>query len=243
MNIHRILVVDDDPLIQTLLSRMLTEGGFSVLLAGDAREARGQLAADTIDLIVLDWMLPEMSGIDFLKWLKEDPHLQKIPVVMVTAKSKQEEVLKGFGSGVDDYVRKPFSSSELLARVRAVLRRVSPIDETGVISAGALRLDVRRKVLIVKDEEIVLPPIEYGLLEFFLRRPDQVHGRDELRQAVWGADVYVAKRTVDVHIAALRQTLQPWGYDRLLATRHGVGYLFSVPKDDAEEPSRSDSES
>ena len=184
-----------------------------------------------------------MSGIDFLKWLKEDPHLQKIPVVMVTAKSKQEEVLKGFGSGVDDYVRKPFSSSELLARVRAVLRRVSPIDETGVISAGALRLDVRRKVLIVKDEEIVLPPIEYGLLEFFLRRPDQVHGRDELRQAVWGADVYVAKRTVDVHIAALRQTLQPWGYDRLLATRHGVGYLFSVTKDDAEEPSRSDSES
>jgi two-component system phosphate regulon response regulator PhoB len=149
---------------------------------------------------------------------------------MVTSKNKQAEVLKGFAGGVDDYVSKPFSKGELLARIRAVLRRASPVDETGVIAVGDLRLDVRRKALFVRGEQVALPPIEYGLLLFFLRLPEQVHGRNELREAIWGADVYVAARTVDVHIASLRQALRPSGYDRLLETRHGTGYIFRLPE-------------
>ena len=229
---HRILVIDDDPLIRKLVSRMLTRSGFTVLLAGDAREAQAQLAADPADLILLDWMLPEMSGIDFLKRLKEDPRAGEIPVVMVTSKNKQAEVLEGFASGADDYVSKPFSSDELLARVRAVLRRTSPIDETGMIVVGDLRVDVRRKALFMRGEQVALPQIEYRLLLFFLLNPERVHGRDELRQAVWGADVNMGPRTVDVHIANLRQALQPWGYDRLLETRRGAGCLLCVPEGD-----------
>lgn len=227
---HKILLVDDDPLISKLIARMLTSGGFTVLLAVDATEAKIELAKESIDLILLDWMLPEISGIDFLKWLKKDPRASAIPVVMVTSKNKQAEVLKGFAGGVDDYVSKPFASSELLARVRAVLRRVSPVDETGVIAVGDLRLDVQRKALFVHGEQVALPPIEYALLLFFLRSPERVHGRNELRQAIWGADVYVAARTVDVHIASLRQALRPSGNDRLLETRHGTGYLFRLPE-------------
>ena len=231
---HRILVVEDDPLVRKTVARMLTSGDFTVVLASDAKQAQAQLAEESADLILLDWVLPQMSGIDFLRWLKEDPRISTIPVVMMTSKTKQTEVLKAFESGVDDYVRKPFSSRELLARVRAVLRRASPVDETGVIEVGDLRLDVQSRTLFVHGEQVALTPIGYGLLLVFLRSPERVHARDELRRAVWGDDVYVAPRTIDVHIASLRQALRPWGYDRLLQTRHGAGYLFRLPEADPE---------
>ena len=232
---HRILVVDDDPLIRKLVSRILTKGGFTVLLAGDVQEAQAQLAKEPADLILLDWVMPATSGIEFLSSLKEDPRARTIPVVMITSKSEPAEMLEGFESGVDDYVKKPFSSAELLARIRAVLRRASPVDETGVIEVGDMRLDVQQKALFVRGEQVALPPIEYDLLHFFLRSPGRVHGRDDLLQAVWGAGMHVGPRTVDVHIAALRQALRPWSYDQLLETRPGTGYLFHLPETDPEK--------
>ena len=227
---HSILVVEDDPLIHKVVKRMLVKGNFSVIAAADAQQARAHLAKVSIDLILLDWVLPQESGIDFLHWLKDQPRPRVLPVVMMTSKSKQAEVLKGFAAGVDDYVTKPFSSRELLARVRAVLRRTSPVDETGLIVAGDLQLNVQSRALFVRGEQVALTPIGYGLLLVFLLSPGRVYGRDELREAVWGADVHVAPRTVDVHIASLRQALRPWGYDRLLETRHGAGYLFRHPE-------------
>ena len=233
---HKILVVEDDPLVRKAVARMLSHGKFTVLLAGDAKQAQAELAEEPVDLILLDWVLPEVSGIELLRWLKSDPKQNAIPVVMMTSKSKQSEVLKGFELGVDDYVRKPFSSRELLARVRAVLRRTSPAGQTDTIEAGDLRLDIQSRTLFVKEEPTALTPIGYGLLLFFLRSPERVHARDDLRRAVWGTNVHVAPRTIDVHIAALRQALRPWGYDKLLQTRHGAGYLFRLPHTDDENP-------
>ena len=227
---HKILVVEDDPHARKAVERMLKKGNFRVILAGDAEQARVHLAHQDIDLILLDWVLPKESGIEFNDWLKQQPQRRIIPVVMMTSKSKEAEVLKGFASGVDDYVKKPFSNSELLARVKAVLRRTSPVDETGMIEAGDLKLNVQSRALFVRGEQVPLTPIGYGLLEFFLRSPERVHARDELREAVWGADVHVAPRTIDVHIASLRQALRPWDYDQLLETRHGAGYLFHLPE-------------
>ena len=233
---HTILVVEDDPLVRKAVARMLSSGEFAVVLAGDAKQAQAELADKPADLILLDWVLPEVSGIELLTSLKSDPELNAIPVVMMTSKSKQSEVLKGFELGVDDYVRKPFSSRELLARVRAVLRRTYPAGQADTIEAGDLRLEIQSRTLFVQGEPIALTPIGYGLLLFFLRSPERVHARDDLRRAVWGADVHVAPRTIDVHIATLRQALRPWGYDKLLQTRHGAGYLFRLPKSDAENP-------
>ena len=233
---HTILVVEDDPLVRKAVARMLSSGEFAVVLAGDAKQARAELADKPADLILLDWVLPEVSGIELLTSLKSDPELHAIPVVMMTSKSKQSEVLKGFELGVDDYVRKPFSSRELLARVRAVLRRTYPAGQADTIEVGDLRLEIQSRTLFVQGEPIALTPIGYGLLLFFLRSPERVHARDDLRRAVWGAEVHVAPRTIDVHIATLRQALRPWGYDKLLQTRHGAGYLFRLPKSDAENP-------
>jgi two-component system phosphate regulon response regulator PhoB len=233
---HKILVVEDDPLVRKAVARMLSSGDFTVILAGDASQAQAHLEKQRADLILLDWVLPQVSGIDFLRWLKNDPRVRSIPVVMMTSKSKQAEVLKGFESGVDDYVRKPFSSRELLARVRAVLRRTSPVADALVFEVGDLRLDTQSRTLSVRDEQVALTPIGYGILLVFLQSPERVHARDELRQAVWGADVHVAPRTIDVHIASLRQALRPWGYDRLLQTRHGAGYIFRLPETDPKSP-------
>ena len=236
---HKVLVVEDDPLVRKAVARMLSSGDFSVVLAGDAKQAQAELGEETVDLILLDWVLPEMSGIELLRWLKSNPELNTIPVVMMTSKSKQSEVLKGFELGVDDYVRKPFSSRELLARVRAVLRRTSPAGQSDVLEIGDLRLEIQSRTLFVRNEPVDLTPIGYGLLLFFLRSPERVHARDDLRRAVWGAEVHVAPRTIDVHIAALRQALRPWGHDKLLQTRHGAGYLFRLPKTDPENPAGS----
>ncbi len=234
---HRILVVEDDDLMRESVGRMLGKGDFAVNLAGDAEQARAVLEKEAIDLILLDWMLPGgETGIQFNEWLKQQPQVGWIPVVMMTSRSEDADVLLGFASGVDDYVKKPFSNSELLARIRAVLRRSSPVDDTGLIEVGDLKLNVQSRALFVRDEPVPLTPIGYGLLEFFLRSPERVHGRDELREAVWGADVHVAPRTIDVHIASLRQALRPWGYDQLLVTRHGSGYLFRLPEASSENP-------
>ncbi|MEE2674782.1 MAG: response regulator [Myxococcota bacterium] len=233
---HKILVVEDDPLVAKVVERMLLKGNYSVSMAGDAEQAKSLLAEDTADLILLDWVLPRESGIDFLEWLKDQPRSKVIPVVMMTSKSKEAEVLKGFASGVDDYVRKPFSSRELLARVKAVLRRTSRVDEAGMIEAGDLQLNVHSRALFIAGEQVALTPIGYGLLLFFLRSPGRVHARDALREAVWGSSVHVAPRTIDVHIASLRNALRPSGHDHLLETRHGAGYLFRLPESPSETP-------
>ena len=235
-NSHRILVVEDDDVLRKTVERLLVKGNYTVSLAGDAEQARAILEKESVDLILLDWMLPGETGIQFNDWLKQQPRVGGIPVVMMTTKKDEVDVLVGFASGVDDYVKKPFSNRELLARISAVLRRTSPVTETGVIEAGGLKLNVLSRALFVHDEQVPLTPIGYGLLEFFLRSPERVHGRDELREAVWGADVHVAPRTIDVHIASLRQALRPWGYDQLLVTRHGSGYLFRLPEASPENP-------
>ena len=180
-NSHRILVVEDDDVLRKTVERLLVKGNYTVSLAGDAEQARAIREKESVDLILLDWMLPGETGIQFNDWLKQQPRVGVIPVVMMTAKKDEVDVLVGFASGVDDYVKKPFSNRELLARISAVLRRTSPVTETGVIEAGGLKLNVLSRALFVHDEQVPLTPIGYGLLEFFLRSPERVHGRDELR--------------------------------------------------------------
>ena len=190
----RVLVVEDEESYSDALAYMLRKEGFEVAIAADGNTALTEFDRNGADIVLLDLMLPGMSGTDVCKALRSR---SAVPVIMVTARDSEIDKVVGLELGADDYVTKPYSARELIARVRAVLRRASPMDETGVIAVGDLRLDVQSRTLFVHGEQVALTPIGYGLLLFFLRSPERVHARDELRRAVWGDDVYVAPRTID----------------------------------------------
>jgi two-component system phosphate regulon response regulator PhoB len=174
----------------------------------------------------MDWMLPDISGLELTRQLKRDPDTKEIPVIMVTARAEEDDRVTGLDGGADDYIVKPFSPRELLARIRAALRRNSPGDDE-VVAVGDLKLDQASHVVRVGNAEIGLGPTEYRLLEFFMLHPDRVYSRTQLLDRVWGGNVYVEERTVDVHIRRLRKALTPYGYDRLIRTVRGSGYRFS----------------
>ena len=229
MTQKKILVVEDEQPIRAMLSFNLGRAGYDVRPAGDGRQARAALADGHPDLVLMDWMLPDISGLELTRQLKRDPSTREIPVIILTARVAEDDRVAGLDSGADDYIVKPFSQRELLARIRAALRR-STVAEGEVVTAGQLKLDAATHEVTVNGAAIALGPTEYRLLEFFMHHPDRVYSRPQLLDRVWGGNVYVEERTVDVHITRLRKALAPHGCDRLIRTVRGAGYRFSAER-------------
>jgi two-component system phosphate regulon response regulator PhoB len=227
MSQRRILVVEDERAIREMVCFNLGRAGYSVSPVADAREARAAIADQRPDLVLMDWMLPDISGLELTRQLKRDPETKEIPVIMLTARGEEDDRVAGLDGGADDYIVKPFAPRELLARIRAALRRLEAADAE-VVSAGTLKLDSAGHRVSAGGVEVALGPTEYRLLEFFMRHPDRVYSRTQLLDRVWGGNVYVEERTVDVHIRRLRKALTPTGHDQLIRTVRGAGYRFSA---------------
>ena len=227
----RILIVDDEPAIRDMVAFALRKGDYEPAHAGDAREAQAAIADRVPDLILLDWMLPGTSGLELARRWRKDALTREIPIIMLTARGEENDRVGGLEAGVDDYVVKPFSARELLARIRAVMRRAREDDEDGSIAVGALRIDGAAHRVFARvddhDEPVPIGPTEYRLLHFFMTHPERVYSRSQLLDHVWGGSVYVEERTVDVHIRRLRKTLEPTRLDAMVQTVRGAGYRFS----------------
>ncbi len=224
----QILIVDDEPAIRQMLQFTLSGEGFRCVEAGSVDQADDVIATGPPDLILLDWMLPGVSGLDFARRLKRDARTQGIPIIMLTAREEEGDKVRGLDSGADDYVTKPFSTQELLARVRAVLRRAAPLNAEGAVEAAGLRLDAGKHRLTAHGAAVDLSPTEFRLLHFFITHPERVYTRSQLLDQVWGDHVYIDERTVDVHIRRLRKALAVHGCDRHIQTVRSVGYRFSA---------------
>jgi len=222
-----ILIVEDEAAIRDMVSLPLENAGFSVLEAGDAAEAERVLGERVPNLILLDWMLPGVSGLELARRLRREDATRGVPIIMLTAKGEEDDKLTGFDAGVDDYLAKPFSIRELIARVKAVLKRAAPKDLEAMLAVDGLRLDPVSHRITIGGEPVKTGPTEFRLLHFFMKHPDRVFTRGQILDQVWGRNVYVEERTVDVHIRRLRKALSPTGYDRLIQTVHGTGYRFS----------------
>jgi two-component system phosphate regulon response regulator PhoB len=227
MTAKKILVVEDEAAIRDMLAFNLGRAGFEVLAAADGQEARRMIADAYPDVILMDWMLPGVSGLELTHQLKRDAATKDIPVIMVTARAQEDDRVAGLDGGADDYITKPFSPRELEARIKAVLRRSAPADDE-VVTVGELKLDKACHRVSIGGDEISLAPTEFRLLEFFMHHPDRVYSRARLLDRIWGANVYVEERTVDVHIRRLRKALTAYGYDGLIQTVRGSGYRFSA---------------
>ena len=227
-----ILIVEDEPAIRDMLAYALRKGDYAPLLAADAREAQERIAERVPDLILLDWMLPGTSGLELARRWRKDALTRDIPIIMLTARGEENDRVGGLEAGVDDYVVKPFSARELLARIRAVLRRSRDDDEDGSVQVGGLRIDGAAHRVFADTSTGSTPvhigPTEYRLLHFFMTHPERVYSRSQLLDHVWGGSVYVEERTVDVHIRRLRKTLEPHQLDPMVQTVRGAGYRFSA---------------
>jgi two-component system phosphate regulon response regulator PhoB len=225
---HKILVVDDEPAIREMVAVALELADFHILEAENAQAAHELIVDERPDLILLDWMLPSVSGIELARRLKREETTAEIPVIMLTAKSDEDNKIQGLDVGADDYITKPFSTRELIARIKAVLRRTSAQAAEKAIDVDGLCLDPVSHRITAKDDPIDMGPTEYRLLEFFMSHQERAYSRTQLLDQVWGANVYVEDRTIDVHIRRLRKALAPWGYDRFIQTVRGTGYRFST---------------
>ncbi len=224
----RILVVEDEQPVRDMICFVLKQAGFVTSEAEDAAAARQRLSDAPSDLILMDWMLPgETSGVELTRELKQDDLTRDIPVIMLTARGEEDDKIRGLEGGADDYVTKPFSPRELLARIKVVLRRVAPHATEAVVEAGALKLDPSSHRVSVNDQEVELGPTEFRLLHFFMTHKDKVYSRSRLLDKVWGTNVFIEERTVDVHIRRLRKALEPFEVDSLVQTVRGAGYRFS----------------
>ena len=224
----RILIVEDEPAIRDMVAFALRKGGFEPVHAGDAREAQEAIAERVPDLILLDWMLPGTSGIDLARRWRKDAMTRDVPIIMLTARGEENDRINGLDSGVDDYVVKPFSTRELLARIRAVMRRSSEDDADGSVAVSGLRIDGAAHRVYAGETPVAIGPTEYRLLHFFMTHAERVYSRAQLLDHVWGGNVYVEERTIDVHIRRLRVILEPFGLDSLVQTVRGAGYRFST---------------
>ncbi|MDP2828413.1 MAG: phosphate regulon transcriptional regulator PhoB [Sulfuricellaceae bacterium] len=232
-----ILVVEDEPAIQELLAFNLQQAGHHVLSAGSAEQAHFLLREALPDLILLDWMLPGVSGIEFARRLKSESFSKSIPIIMLTARGEEQDKIAGFETGADDYITKPFSPRELMARIKAVLRRRAPQMTGEAVEIGGLRLDPSSHRVSGHNPKgaqegasaklIELGPTEFRLLHYLMTHPERVHSRGQLLDQVWGSQVFVEDRTVDVHIRRLRRALEETGLDGLIQTVRGSGYRFS----------------
>lgn len=223
-----ILIVEDEKPIREMVAFGLRRGGFDVIEAADCREAFDRLSETIPDLILVDWMLPDSSGLELTRSLKRSNEYRDVPVIMLTARATEDDKVAGLHSGADDYITKPFSQRELQARIAAVLRRAAPEGGDDIIEAGDLRLDSAGHRVYADATEIALGPTEFRLLRFFMSHPERVHSRTQLLDRVWGRNVYVEERTIDVHIRRLRKSLGNGGCDRYIQTVRGAGYRFSV---------------
>lgn len=222
-----ILIVDDEPAIRHMLDFTLRSDGYACCEAGDADEANGVIGISSPDLILLDWMLPGASGLDLARKLKRDPKTSNIPIILLTARGEESDKVKGLDVGADDYVTKPFSTKELLARIRAVMRRAITGNAKGSVEISGLKLDTDTHRVTADGSQLDLSPTEFRLLHFFITHPERVYSRSQLLDRVWGDNVYIEERTVDVHIRRLRKVLAPHSYDKLIQTVRSVGYRFS----------------
>lgn len=222
-----VLVVEDDAAIRDMVVFNLKRSGFSVLEAADCQQARVAVADHRPDLILLDWMLPDSSGVELARSLGRDEMTRDIPIIMITARSTEDDKVRGLDSGADDYITKPFSARELMARIRAVLRRAAPEGDSEEVTAGGLRLNLASHRVMADGQPIELGPTEYRMLKFFMTHQDRVYSRAQLLDQVWGSGVYVEERTVDVHVLRLRKALSRFGCDGFIQTVRGAGYRFS----------------
>jgi two-component system phosphate regulon response regulator PhoB len=228
MSAKQILVVEDERPIREMIAFGLRRAGFEVREAADARAGRAEVANKLPDLLLVDWMLPDTSGLEFTRALKRDRETRELPVIMLTARPEEGDKVAGLEGGADDYITKPFSPRELLARINAVLRRTTPVEGTESIDVEGLVLDQSSQRVSSGDRTVALGPTEYRMLAFFMTHPERVYTREQLLDRVWGGNVYVEERTIDVHIRRLRKALEEYGYDRLIQTVRGSGYRFSA---------------
>ena len=226
MTAAKILIVEDEAPIREMIAFHLSRAGYETLEAPDCRSARQLLADEQPDLALVDWMLPDMSGLELTRTLKRDENHEDLAIIMLTARTDEFDKVAGLEGGADDYVTKPFSPRELIARIQAVLRRSSASDKE-IISAGSLELDTAGHRVSANGDEIKLGPTEYRLLKFLMTHPDRVYSRSQLLDRVWGANVYVEERTVDVHVRRLRKALAEEAADDYIQTVRGAGYRFS----------------
>ena len=223
-----ILIVEDEPAIRQMLGFTLAGDGYQFTEASDVEEAQHAMGTLTPDLILLDWMLPGISGVDFARRLKRDPKTSAIPIIMLTARGSENDKVKGLDTGADDFITKPFSTRELLARVRAVMRRTQVVGDQDVIEMGAIKLDSQTHRVLANKRPVELSPTEFRLLQFFITHPERVYSRNQLLDSVWGNHAYIEERTVDVHIRRLRKLLEPYACEAYIQTVRSVGYRFSV---------------
>jgi two-component system phosphate regulon response regulator PhoB len=224
----KILVVEDEDAIRAMLMMILEQAGFMPIAAADAEEAQMALDNNGPDLILLDWMLPGISGVEWARRLKKETIYREIPIILLTARGEEEDKVKGLEIGADDYVTKPFSPKELVARIRAVLRRSGKIQGQAQITLGDLMLDTEQHRLTIGDKQLEVSPTEFRLMHFFMSHPDKVYSRTQLLDQVWGRSVYIEERTIDVHIRRLRKILEEYGREDLVQTVRGFGYRFSL---------------
>jgi two-component system phosphate regulon response regulator PhoB len=225
---QRVLVVEDEPAIRDMIAFALKRASLVPMLAEDARKAQLLIAERLPDLILLDWMLPGTSGLELARRLRREELTRDIPIIMLTARGEEDDRVIGLDAGVDDYVVKPFSTRELIARIRAVLRRTQPHGEGQTVSVGGLTLDTLSHRVFAGERPVQLGPTEYRLLAFFMTHPERVYTRSQLLDNVWGSGVYVEERTVDVHIRRLRKSLEPFRLADYVQTVRGAGYRFST---------------
>lgn len=228
-----ILVVEDEAPIREMVAFSLKREGYTVRSAADCALARIAIADRVPDLILLDWMLPDTSGIEFARALRRDPDLREVPIIMLTARAGEDDKVRGLESGVDDYVTKPFSARELVARIKAVLRRSTPESAENILETDGLAMNTASHRVSANNENIDLGPTEFRLLRFFMSHPERVFTRAQLLDRVWGGNVYVEERTVDVHIRRLRKALGPAGFDSYIQTVRGAGYRFSRQQEES----------
>ena len=226
-NTQTILVVEDEEAIRNMLQYSLVQEGFLCREAKNVDEAREIISVDSPNLILLDWMLPGMSGIDYARRLRSNDETKDIPIIMLTAKGQEDEKVRGLETGADDYITKPFSTKELVARIKALLRRHGKMS-SNIIEVAGLTLNPETYRISINQKDIEVSPTEFKLLHFFISHPERVYSRSSLLDHVWGQNKYVEERTVDVHIRRLRKTLAPSDFDKHIQTVRSIGYRFSI---------------
>lgn len=223
----RVLVVEDESAIAELISINLRHAGYDVTIAGTADQAQVEVDGVLPDLVVLDWMLPGQSGLVLAKRWRGQARTRELPIIMLTARAEEGDMISGLDAGADDYLTKPFSTNELLARIRAVLRRKAPEALDTMVDVGGLQLDPATRRVSKDDLEVRIGPTEFRLLHFFMTHPERVHSRAQLLDRVWGDHVFIEERTVDVHVKRLREALDPVGCSRMIETVRGAGYRLT----------------
>lgn len=221
-----ILIVEDEAALATMLRYNLEKEGYRVCEAGDGEEALTLVSERKPDLVVLDWMLPSLSGIEVCRQLRRKPATRELPIIMLTARGEEGDKIRGLNTGADDYMTKPFSLPELMARIRAMLRRVQPVPQKGMLEYGDIAMDLAAHRVTRGDRPVHLGPTEFRLLQFFMQHPGNVFSREELLNAVWGPDIYVEPRTVDVHIRRLRKALNGDNDSDIIRTVRAAGYAL-----------------